>query len=385
MPGEYRAFRMDFCDHMGPDGWPAVDPFKSWLDQKNLPYFKSGGYALVKKGVYQPARYCRDVIRYLVEESPLPERIRKRNRLIEYLRAQGIPDPRQIDVKDIIEKVCRPVRKRPALQAIGDSFRDGLSTIRDMFTFRKVPWTYVRMLQEDEEHLVRESIRWMFIELGRSVAGPKMRAECAIKQGEVRIGITEAEYEESAIAWWKAEPWTVIRAWNGSRAVGMSIGLPVARATYEAVRDGQLKSYTCTAQQFRNPSPDLLVEGASMRPYEDGSSLRKQTNALVLAMTCQQAYLSTIPGLFTSIPLRLLAPAGTKQNERRARWIGYRPTGTCFHGTDISMLELTFQYSHPKWLRPIGASAAGAWQRLQFELRGAEAERYFAEQRNSVT
>src|SRR5262249_11470463 len=154
-------------------------------------------------------------------------------------------------------------------------FRDGLTQLRDMFTFRRLPWSYVRLLHEDEEPLVRESIRWMYIELGRDVGGPKLRADYAVKQAEGRIGVLETAYEELAVAWWKAEPWTVIRASNGQKPVGMCIGLPVHTETYKRVRQGRQETYACS--QLCNPSADVVVEGLAMRPYEDGATLRKQT------------------------------------------------------------------------------------------------------------
>lgn len=378
MRGIHRAFTKDFCRFMDQhDGWPRLDAFENWLTGKGGQGFKSGWYYDLIKARPVNERYSREVIRYLIENEAYPELLRKRKVLFQFLTEMRVPNPSVLAVKDILAVVCKPSHRKRPKPITGDPWRGGLRLIQEIFQFRRAPWTYVQLLNKDEEHLVRESIQWMFIEVGRSFVGPKLNKERAIQQAESMIGVPVEKYEELALAWWRAEQWTIIRARGQRKSVGMCISLPVNLDLYEEVRRSGRRSHTCHISEFLNPSPDLLAEGLAMRPFEDGSELRGQTRSLFFAVLCQQAYLSSVPGLFRDRPLRVLCPAGTKQNEKRAKWVGYEPTGTFFPGTHIPLMERKLQFSRPRIRSPLDSAAAGAWLQLQVLLRSSQTMHHF--------
>jgi len=287
----------------------------------------------MQSGGPQPERDIAKLVEYLRQtRDPRRDPDKLQETLYAFLKKHKAADPATLDLTEIVELVSQP-----AAPSLLDALMEGTGLVLSVFERVRNPARCVELCQSPEE--VHEAVRWMFIELGRLMTRKQLTAGESIYRGEDRIGTSLADYQRRAVEWWRAEPWTVIRVRGHRRSAGMSIVLPLKADIYESVFRGERKTYWCTPADLCRPSPNLLVEGLTMRPAEEGLEGDAPSLNLIVAVLCQEAHLSDVPGVGIEFPLRLLTFAAAPKQRQRALKFEYKPTGTYMHGTDVEFLE----------------------------------------------
>lgn len=337
---------------------------RAWVE-KITPY-NPNEYSAMRKGREVPEHYCRAVINCLRLEVH-SERDKRILRLFEeFLGCNGLTNPSSRTNDEILAVVCgRPITPKKK-SSFGDAFRDIYGLLHSAAETWQDPIATIDFCQEPED--VYEAVRWIFIELGRSVGGPELPQDEAVIRGKERIGVSYEEYRELALAWKRQHPWTVVFARNGTQRVGMTIALPLTLKAYEAVLRGERMTYRCLPNELQPTSSTILVEACTLCPAEDCASIRAPTKHLVFAMICQQAFLSYVPEITWNEPLRLLAVAGTDENRKRAEFCGYRMTNQKLPGMDVDILERQLSLKASSLWHPMDAACGGIWRHLQWKL-----------------
>lgn len=179
--------------------------------------------------------------------------------------------------------------------------------------------------------------------------------------------MSHKEYRERAVRWWQKNRWTVIHAVDRSGITAMCIALPVTEAYFNRARSGVCMSYACEPADVEpDTSPFITVEALGPNP-----ALRRSGGhvglSLVMAMICQQARLSDVPGLGSrEVPLRALSFAGTPLNGKRLKRFGYKPLGTFMPGTEVEYFERRLAFRGGGFW---DAAYMGIWRGLQPQLR----------------
>ena len=334
MASQYCLFRDVFRAHMTlVDAWPKPSALRAWLQSRGVRGIRNGICRGMENGKAQPERYLAKLIDYLRQtRDPKRDPDKLQETLYAFLRKSGAADPAALQLPEIMEVVSES-----AAPTFTDAFLEGIGVIKATFDLVRNPTSCVEFCQNPDD--VREAIRWMFIELGRLMSREHLNIAESIVRGEARIGTSLTEYQSRAIEWWRVEPWTVIFTRGYRRPAGMSIALPLTADAYESVLRGKKKSYWCTAADLYRPSSCIVVEGMTMRPPEEGLEGDAKNLRLLIAMLCQQAHLSDMPGLGREFPLRLLTFAAAPKQRQRAMKFGYQPTGMFMHGTNVEFLE----------------------------------------------
>lgn len=334
MSSEYRVFRPEFREHMTlADAWPKPAALRAWLQARGVRGIRNGICRGMEDGKAQPERYLAKLIDYLRQTREIkrdPDKLQET--LYAFLRKSGAADPAALQLPEIMELVSEP-----AAPSFTDAFMEGIGVIKAAFDRVRSPTSCVEFCQSPDD--VREAIRWMFVELGRLMSRERLNIAQSIVRGEARIGTSLSDYQNRAIEWWRAEPWTVVFTRGYRRPAGMSIALPLTVDAYESVLRGEKRTYWCTPADFCRPSSCIVVEGMTMRPPEEGLEGDAKNLRLLIAMLCQQAHLSDMPGLGREFPLRLLTFAAAPRQRQRAIKFDYQPTGKFMHGTDAEFLE----------------------------------------------
>lgn len=334
MASQHRIFRPSFREHMTlADAWPKPEALRAWLKARGARGIRNGICSGMEHGKAQPERYLAKLIDYLRQpRDPRWDPDRLQETLYTFLRKSGAADPSALQIAEIMQLVSQP-----ASPTFTDAFMEGISVIKSAFDLVRHPTTCVEFCQSPDD--VCEAIRWMFIELGRLMSRERLNITRSIVRGEARIGTSLSDYQHQAVDWWRTEPWTVILTRGHRRPAGMSIALPLTTDAFESVLRGEKKTYWCTPADLCRPSPFIVVEGMTMRPPEEGLEGDAKNLRLLIAMLCQQAHLSDIPGLGRDFPLRLLTFTAAPKQRQRAMKFGYEPTGKYMHGTDVEFLE----------------------------------------------
>jgi len=354
MARRLRAFRKDFLDQLhASDAWPKEVALRAWLQTTSFGGIRNGVCRSLGSGRPHSEKDLTKIVAYL-RQSPLPGIESAINR---YLAGRTLSPSEDLYLERMVELVSEP-----ADTWFVDSFMEGLRLVRDIYEHVRHPETCVHLCPHEND--VREAVRWMFIHAGRLLSKAELTVTAAILKGEAQIGISLEDYQNRAVAWWRAEPWTVIMAWGYRKTAGMSIALPVREDVYEQVRRGDRRSYCCPSTDLKSPSSSILVEGMAMRPPEQGCEAEGINLRLVAAMLCQHAHLTDVPDIGQRVPLRLLAPGGTPKSCARLSQFGYRPTGSSLHGTKIPLFERTLLTSKKReW------NLWGIWKGLQEHTR----------------
>ena len=140
------------------------------------------------------------------------------------------------------------------------------------------------------------------------------------------MGIRHQAYAKQMRSWAQHTPWSVVRAWHRSAPVGVSIMLPLSAAAYEDVYQGRLTPYDCTARHLDQPSLNLGIEAVAERPSLVGRENPNPTLSMRVATLFQLASLARCNRLESAAKLRILSFAGTPENARRLKIIGFGPT-----------------------------------------------------------
>lgn len=173
-------------------------------------------------------------------------------------------------------------------------------------------------------------------------------------------------YQKAIVALWEVNPWVAVRAVLNGEVKGISISFPVTERFYRELASGKGVSYACPPDQIEPcRSQWIVVEGLATTAFEH-SRRRRPGPSLVMAMMCQQAYLSDLPGCPQQVPLHLLSFAGTPVGKARLERFGYLPTGNKMGDFDIVFLE---RIIHLEGTGMADAQLIGVWLGMQKTLR----------------
>jgi hypothetical protein len=177
------------------------------------------------------------------------------------------------------------------------------------------------------------------------------------------------DYVKLALKWHDFSRWSVVKVVGERKEIGAIVALPVNEAFYLKVKSGEAPSYDCESKDMRIPTACLIMEGLALRPREECDRTFEDTRAMLYAVACQNAYLTTLPGIGWEIPLRILSFAGTNANRRRLRWVGYRSTGERMRETNVDLFEREFYLAGNLNESVLDEQILGVWWKLQAELR----------------
>ncbi len=221
-----------------------------------------------------------------------------------------------------------------------DAFSSGWSFMQKLFavTFNRPDKCYGFCKRESD---VCKVVNWMYINSARLNRAPDLSPDDAVDiaaQEVIRWPIRS--YQGRAIEWRLRSPWSLLfaRGDNGT-PVGACISLPVSAQFYDRVRKGEIPSYNCRASDLATPSAHLIVECCTGRPSHLPCTTRQPDFHLLVALLCQMAYLTSVPGLPDEVPMRLLGVVGTPENAERARAWGFLPTGARCPRTGVEYHE----------------------------------------------
>ena len=392
-----RAFKPDFCDLWDREVWPKLDAVKQWLRteraHERVKATKNDDHTMMRSGGAVSDTFLRAFIQYVTRDTdpntPDREAYRNWSVLKSYLENScAIVDPERLSIDDILDLTCTS----PSSEEVYKSnwFVDAPKIVRDLFEIfrklRKEPWKTLKLCDKDSPTKraqdVSDAIEWMFVILGRDFGrSNSLSLMRAIDRAEERLQTSYSDYRKRAIDWCDFERWTIVRAFDGERIVGMSMVLPLQKHCYDAIKSGDRMTYSCQREEMLHVSSHLLVEACAERTSPEGIRIDRFSRSAVPAIICQEAWLSTIAGIGTTIPLHLLAPAGTKENTRRLWWSGYRLTGTYVcNMRDVDFMERRFTIYESGIKKPFDNSLLGSWLRLQKELRSPEAQAWLDSQ-----
>lgn len=373
-------------DASGYDSWPTQDQLNRWYQDRRDKGegLKNGVIGKMKRGEPVSEWLCLGTIEFLMQDPATlfdsPRRSlaldldRKRALLFSYLRDLEVSEPESRKPIEVIDKICTQPSHGGRFV---DAYKGGLQIMRDFLSLPRLsskPWTFVALCEKKQ---IKEVVRWIFVEVGRALASPETPTETAIDLAKSHMQIDRDEYAQLLESWITISRWTVILGLFKNEPVGVGIALPVSAPSYEHIRSGMKMSYRCTAEDFHVPSSDIIFEALAFRPREERSVDFNATQALLLASMCQAAFLSTLPEISVESPLRFLAFAGTPQNEKRIKWLGYEPTGTFQYATKIPFLERKLELD-PTRSRPSRDFRLNLiWFSLQRYLRTKEANEWF--------
>ncbi len=365
MAQQFRAFRADFRQHMDLQGaWPKEFAFQTWLRINLNQGLRSGHYSQLRAGHSGRARHMAGFVRFL---RCCPPESREYRALDQYLAKKSLHLAESPTDQKVVECVSKQVER-----TFADAFMEGVRFLLRLFTRIRHPTRQVRPCFTEAE--VTNAIRWMFLELAHQISRGDLSAIDAIALAERTIGTTLEDYQQRAIDWWRFQPWIVVLALDAGKPTGMAITLPLQSVAFEKIRSGARMGYHCMTSEMALHSATLFCEGVAVKRLDHEVRARKGYGPVVVAVTCQQAHLSDVPGLATKQPMRILTFAPTPTQHRRIKRFGYKPTGTSLNGTAIPLFERRL------WLKGRGrkdAATAGVWRVLQGAIRkSSRAGRY---------
>lgn len=349
------AFTPEFVDHARAfNGWPKEASIAQWYAARNVPFLRNNVYSRITRGMPASRKQISKVIAYLLDDAQKNDP--ERRALNVYLASRMNDDPAKVTLTQVL-----------AMTTVAPTFLDvmglGEPVLKWVFSDVVNPSKHVRLFEPDEEDKVREAIIWMYVEAGRHMVSPKLNSIQALAAGEKRIDRKLAVYQDAAVAWWRKHPWTVVQAVGPRKSLGMAIALPVRLEVYDRVRAGELRTYEVEPEDLMENSDSIIIEGLTMQPPDGPQERLSSPNlCLVMAMLCQQAWLSRMPGIGEERPLRLLTFRGTPLNARRAERFGYRVTGTFQRKLNIEFMERTL-YLDGKGLKD--SWLVGIWKGVQ--------------------
>lgn len=354
MTPRQRAFTEQFVLYMHRrGGFPGEKETQAWFKSRG-PY-TTGVYTKLKQGKFVAEKYTAAFIELLVSnpdtfELQLKTRKRymdirqSRRALLDFLRDRGIQSLTQVSVDGILAHVCSPsIDKKSSVIDMVDHITRGVTTFSE-FVFSEVKIDkYLRACRDEND--VFESLRWMFIRVSQCVypEGPGMADDEAVRAAGKYMQITFDEYAKLAIAWWRFNPWTIVRAMHKAEAVGMTIMLPVSEKAYKDVVDGHRPTYDCVPEDFTSPCRTVIVEGCAENPAYLGVPGVNPTKPMELCTGFQLAAISRCHKLKRPRVLRALSFAGTPTNRERLLATHFRPTGGTMARTGTELYEREFR------------------------------------------
>jgi hypothetical protein len=360
LKNETRAFRPEFLIHMAPfGGLPPIESIRLWGREKRMRFIRNGQYAPIRTGEAGKVSHLRMIVAYLID--PRHRNLDEWRGVSDYLIRQGLLNPASLDDATIFDMITTD--SEPPDQGVQPSVM--------FWTFDKImhPNQYVRPFKRTEVAEVKEALGWMCIDVGRQVTGnPDLEPFKALDVAEQRMRTTATEYQKKILALWEVNPWVVVRAVRDGEVKGLCICLPLTKAHYDELSSGKGISYNTPADQIEPCcSRWIVLEGLATTAFEH-SRKRRPGVSLVMAMLCQQAYLSDIPGCPEHDELTMLSFTGTPVGEARLKRFGYMPTGTKMGGLDIDFMQRKL-HLEGSGLRD--AALIGIWKGLQKALREA--------------
>lgn len=357
MPDERRrAFRPEFLAHARKHkGWPVEASVKSWCGENERSFMQNGVYSQIANGGYSSARHIELILEYILDSKH--EHHVERRSFQKFVAADtAAAAPTLVSTIDLVSVV----EEHPDL-----GFGMGVKALHWFFEHEvlRMPARLVRPVETEDE--ARDAAYWVCVDAGRQLAGPVDSAG-ALRAAQARMGLALGEYQETVVAWWRRNPWTVVQARprRGNGSLGACVALPVRDSFLDRVKAGTCATHQCTPHEVLAESANLVIEGVS--ELGDSSERGRVGLGLLAASICQLAKLSDVPGLCRVHPLRVVSFFGTPVGKRRLKWFGFRPLGTYFPGTRIEYAERELG------LRGRGfrdGSLVGVWQALQLHMR----------------
>jgi hypothetical protein len=177
---------------------------------------------------------------------------------------------------------------------------------------------------------------------GRFLAGGKtVTDEEAIGLVEAVTKISSHDYLANVIACWKIAPWSVAFAVIDRQRVACSRVVPLTESAYMEIRAGRLSIDACTASDMVMPSQLLFIDASGEKPEADYPFIKKRTAQQIRTTFLQVAYLSYVNN--SNHTLQILTATCSPTAKKRARKYGFRPVGTCMHGSDIDLMEMDYR------------------------------------------
>lgn len=389
-----RRFRVEFLrcfnqkTSIGHDSWPTQAELNLWYRHRRGTErgLKNGTIGTMKRGDPVSEWLCLGVIEFMLQDpaalaqSPLRslalELGPKHRLLLDYLRAKGVQPREGLQAHDVIDTICTEAF-RPQHGRLVEAYRDGLQIMRDFLSVPRLstrPWTQVALCRDTQIHDV---VRWIYIDVGRGLAGPKLPIDDAIELATSHMRIGRNSYAALLSQWRKKSPWSVILGLVKNEPVGVGIALPIMDSEYARIRAGQKMSYEVDESQIGVPTSDLMIEALAFRPREERKLDFDATKTLLLATMSQAAYLTTRPTISIEAPLRFLSFAGSPQNAKRIRWLGFSPIGTFQPDTSVEFYERELWLDPTRLVLSKDLQINNIWFSLQQYLRSHEAEQWF--------
>lgn len=357
---ETRSFRPDFLIHLSPyGGLPPLESIRLWAKPKRMRFIRNGQYAPIRAGEAGKVSHLRMIVAYLID--PRHRNLDEWRGMADYLIRNGMANPESLDEGTLFDMVTTD--SEPPDQGVQPSVM--------FWAFDRImhPTQYVRPFQHTEAAEVKEALGWMCIEAGRQLTGnPDLAPFKALDVAEQRMRTTATEYQKKILTLWEVNRWVVVRAVRDGEVKGVCICLPVTKAHYHELSSGKGISYDTPPGQIEPEcSRWIVVEGLATTAFEH-SRKRRPGVSLVMAMLCQQAYLSDVQGCPEHDELTLLSFTGTPVGEARLNRFGYKRTGKQMGDLDIHLMERKL---HLEGAGLKDAALIGIWKGLQKALRAA--------------
>lgn len=340
-PAARRSFAAEFRKYLKKSrGWPAKKVIEAWARTAYGSVWESGTYSDARNG--RPI--AEEHILKFVEFGQLADKSDNYARGIQQIWNQYIQEKSGkslsiISNHEALRHLCDSPRSSSALTMSRQFMLGGPRLLADFVTLTTRPRRFFEICPSDD---IEVAIRWVYIESARRSIRSDLPINEAIKAAEHRMGSPIEKYIRHAREWHKVQGATILFAIEKRIRVGVCIALPVTDTTYAAIRSGVMSSSECRTQHLLPRSPFLIVEAFAMRPGELQTSISDPTRCMFIAIVCQQAHLSDVPGIASEVPFHLLAPGGTPENCERLLAYHYKKTNTKLAGTGLDLYERRF-------------------------------------------
>lgn len=320
-------------DQFGDDGWPKYKELFAFLRERLDWSGSEREYKLLKRHGTAPARLVEGLFEYLCANSR-----RRVDAWMSRAGPRGLEPPGPQLLLEQFSSLCDESQVRT------DWRRGGWRGLSAMFA--------ASLIGQEERYLCRSSnevrslVRWAMADVGRALAGDPLglrgdpEAEC-LALAEKQMKRSLAHFQEQAIGWWDACPWTVLKAIYGDEQVGGSIMLPLTPEAYRQLRQGDISDLDLTPGHLQFPSRWMLGEGLiNSFPNPTGARLGWVTARQVTTIIYQVARMSyaSDPVAGAGRPIEVLCVGGTPDVCQRLLRHGYLPVGP-LKGFDVELYE----------------------------------------------
>lgn len=360
----FRAFSREFVNHMElANAWPHYRTICKWLSE-NAGGMQTQRYTQLTRGAPLEARYCINVVRYLLEQGKtlLETGQAKSNSsycaMVEFFSERQWPAPLALSIGEVVERICTPATNRRSTSLLDEvSPRAFVERMLDHNFISK----YVLACNGPSD--VGQAVEWFFVELGRlTAAKPELPCQDAVHVAESVTHSSLEAYQRRAVAWHHFNPWTVVLV-RSERQLGfgraeptaMSICLPLREQSYESIIRREIMTYECDPTHLHKPSTTLLHEAVAQRPIDCGGDENPTAGIAIVAMA-QAGILSHQLRASARKSVRIMSIGATDLAVTRLKRFGYVPLGAQMKTANVDLYQLTLTRFRPLWhlLRMVG-------------------------------